>query len=106
MKRDHLENMVKGWFVGNFSPSLYQTKDVEVGIKSFEEGFEDKPHFHKIGTEITVVVSGEVMMCGQVFKAGEIVVIEPFEVASFKAMTDCSLVVVKLPGANNDKFII
>ena len=26
--------MIKGWFVGDFEPSVYKTNDFEVGIKN------------------------------------------------------------------------
>lgn len=97
--------MTKGWFVGNFIPSLYITNDVEVGIKSYKAGSYEKSHFHKIATEITVIVSGEVEMLGQHYSQGDMIVIEPEEVTDFLALTDVTTVVVKLPGANNDKYL-
>ena len=38
MKTAKLEDMVKGWFVGNFEPSLLKTNDVEVAVKSYKKG--------------------------------------------------------------------
>lgn len=105
MRKEHLKNMTKGWFVGNFIPSLYITNDVEVGIKSYKVGSYEKLHFHKIATEITVIVSGEVEMSGQHYKQGDMIVIEPEESTDFLALTDVTTVVVKLPGANNDKYL-
>lgn len=34
IKKFDLESMFKGWFIGNFEPSLFKTNDVEVGIKN------------------------------------------------------------------------
>ena len=36
MKVARLEDMVKGWFVGNFEPTLHKTNDVEVAY--FQKG--------------------------------------------------------------------
>ncbi|QBL12339.1 hypothetical protein [Campylobacter helveticus] len=33
-----LENMIRGWFVGNFEPSVLKSKDVEVGVKEYQKG--------------------------------------------------------------------
>ncbi len=32
MIRDDLKNMFRGWFVGNFEPSIYKTDQFEVGV--------------------------------------------------------------------------
>jgi len=98
--------MVKGWFVGNFEPTLISTNDVEVSVKHYMAGEYEAPHYHKIATEITVIVSGEVEMNGNRYAAGDIVVIEPNESTDFHVLTDTVTTVVKIPGASNDKYII
>lgn len=104
MRVEKLERMVKGWFVGNFKPSLYKTNDCEVAVKSYVKGDYEKKHFHKIATEITVVIKGRVKMFNQEFMEGDVIVVEPGEATDFEALEDCMNVVVKLPGANNDKY--
>jgi quercetin dioxygenase-like cupin family protein len=44
-------------------------------------------------------------MLDQTWQSGDIVVIEPGEVSSFTALTDATLVVVKVPGAKDDKYL-
>lgn len=106
MRIEKIENMTKGWFVGNFTPSLYKTKDVEIGLKFYKAGDYEQKHFHKIATELTVIVKGEVKMNGSVYKEGDIIILEPYEVTDFLALTDSITTVVKIPGANNDKYIV
>src|SRR5205085_6148550 len=77
MKTAKLEDMVRGWFVGDFNPTLIRTQDVEVGVKSYEAGAHEKWHYHKIATEVTVIISGEVEMNGKRYGKGDIIVIEP-----------------------------
>ena len=60
MKVAKLEDMFKGWFVGNFDPTLLRTNDVEVAVKSYNKGDYEAKHFHKIATELTVIISGRV----------------------------------------------
>jgi quercetin dioxygenase-like cupin family protein len=104
MKVKHLEDMTKGWFVGNFEPSLYKTNDCEVAVKSYKKGEAEKKHYHKIATEITVIVKGKVRMFDTIFSEGDIVVAEPGDATAFEALEDAVNVVVKLPGANDDKY--
>ena len=106
MKTAKLEDMVKGWFVGNFEPTLLKTNDVEVAVKSYKKGDYEEKHHHKIATEITVILNGRVKMNGVEYKAGDIVVMEPMEATDFECLKDGTQnVVVKYPGVNNDKYI-
>lgn len=105
MKVDQLSQMVKGWFVGGFSPAVVQTNDVEVAVKSYKAGESEAMHHHKVATEVTVIVSGRVRMCGREFGPGDIVTLQPNEPTEFEALTDAVNVVVKLPGAANDKYL-
>lgn len=104
MKTSKLSDMKKGWFVGNFEPTLYKTNDVEVAVKSYSAGKYEKKHYHKIATEITVVTKGTIRMNGKEYTVGDIIIIEPNEATDFYAITEAENIVVKLPGANNDKF--
>ena len=106
MKVANLESMKRGWFVGNFDPSLYKTNDCEVAVKSYQAGDYEEKHYHKVATEITVIVKGTVRMFDSEFVEGDIVVVEPGEATDFTAITDAMNVVVKMPGANDDKYIV
>lgn len=104
MKIFHLENMIKGWFVGNFKPTALLTNDVEVAVKKYKAGEYEPPHYHKIATEITVITDGEVRMNGVTYTSGDIILIEPNQTTDFLAVTDVTTTVVKYPGANDDKY--
>lgn len=106
MKTARLDAMTKGWFIGNFAPTLYATNDVEVAVKHYKAGDAEGAHFHKIATEFTVIISGRVEMNGVEYGEGDIIVMEPGDITDFKALEDAVNVVVKLPGANNDKYVV
>lgn len=107
MKVEKLNEMIKGWFIGNFEPTLVKTNDVEVAVKEYKEGDKEAKHFHKIATEITVITSGRVKMNGVEYIKGDIIVMEPGDATDFECLEDNTQnVVVKIPGANNDKYIV
>tara|TARA_B100000989_G_C19273058_1_gene357037 strand:- start:57 stop:389 length:333 start_codon:yes stop_codon:yes gene_type:complete len=99
-----LSDMKKGWFVGNFFPTIHNTNNVEVAIKKYNAGDKEGKHYHKLATEITVITKGEVEMNGNKYKEGSIIVIEPFTATDFHALSDVTTTVVKIPGANDDKY--
>ena len=106
MKIAKLSDMKKGWFVGDFEPTLFQTQDVEVAVKSYKAGEYEESHFHKIATEITVIVKGSVKMNNIVYEEGDIVILDPGDMTDFYAITDTINTVVKIPGAKNDKYSV
>jgi len=106
MKHDRLEGMIKGWFVGDFAPTAIRSEHCEVAIKHYAAGDHEGAHYHAVATELTAIVSGRVRMLGQEWGPGDILTIEPGEATDFTALTDAVTVVVKLPSAKDDKFIL
>ncbi len=104
MKKYKLKDMTRGWFVGGFTPSCLATPSAEVGVKEYKKGYYGGAHFHKIATEVTAIISGSAEMNGVKYGAGDIIVVEPGESADFRAESDVVTVVVKVPGAPDDKF--
>jgi uncharacterized cupin superfamily protein len=105
MQKSELKNMINGWFIGNFEPTLYKTNDVEVAVKEYKAGDTELRHFHKIATEFTAIIAGEVVMNGQKYVAGDIIKINPGESTDFIVIQDTKSVVVKIPGVSNDKYL-
>jgi hypothetical protein len=106
MKVEKLNTMTGGWFIGDFLPTLLPTQNVEVAVKKYFAGQYENKHFHKIAKEFTVIIIGVVEILGQKYNEGDIIVVEPYESIDFKALTDVTTLVVKIPGAKNDKYIL
>ena len=105
MRRDHLSNMVGGWFVGNFVPSVMHTSDFEVCVKYYQAGDCEPQHYQLSATEITCIVSGEARMGAELLGPGDIIVLDPFDAVPFEAITDVALVAIKTPSVANDKVL-
>lgn len=100
-----LDEMVKGWFVGKFSPTALCVDGFEVGVKRYKSGDYEASHFHKISTEVTVIIEGQARMNDIIYGPGSIIVLKPSEPTDFLAITDVITTVVKCPSAHNDKFL-
>ena len=98
--------MFKGWYIGDFEPSAYRTKEFEVAIMTHKEGEHWDAHYHKKSEEINYLINGKMTINGTLLKAPTIFVIERGEIADPTFITDCTLVVVKTPSAPGDKFIV
>lgn len=106
MKVNKLNDMFRGWVVGNFDPSLYKTDDVEVAVKTYKKGDYEPRHYHKIATEITVICKGRVLMNNELYQEGDIITIEPNEQTDFRALNDVITTVIKLPCTKGDKYLV
>ena len=77
----------------------------EVAVKTYRAGDREERHHHKVATELTLILSGEVRMNGTAYHAGDVVRIEPGESTDFEAVTDVTTVVVKVPSVADDKYL-
>lgn len=100
-----LNEFTKGWFIGNFKPTLFNTDDFEIAIKNYKSGDYEESHYHKISTEFTVIVEGTVLMNNIEYTKNDIITINPNESTDFKCLTDVTTVVVKIPCSKDDKYI-
>ena len=98
--------MKDGWFVGAFLPTAYWTDGAEVAYRSHKAGEPWPRHYQQVATEITLVCAGRLRLNGNIFSVGEIIIVEPGEAVTPKFLTDCTVVVVKVPSLPHDKVIV
>ena len=106
MKQFKIDSMKGGWFVGDFSPSIFKNKKVEVGIKYYQAGDKEPLHAHLKTWEITVIVKGRVIMAGKELNKGDIILLEPGDESSLEVLEDSALTIVKYPSIPSDKLIL
>lgn len=104
MKRRKLDEFHRGWFIGDFEPSLLRTKDFEIGILDHKKDEIWPSHIHYKADEYNVLIAGVMLINGKFVFPGEMFVIEKGEIATPVFVTDCKLVVVKVPSVIGDKF--
>ena len=103
MKKFNLKDMKGGWFVGAFTPTAYST-DFEVGIHTHSKGEHHQDHFHKLGTEINLVLDGSVSINGSVFNKDDIFILYPYELSCVEYLTDVRICVVRNISDTTDKY--
>ncbi|HEX8913960.1 MAG TPA: hypothetical protein VF796_16545, partial [Humisphaera sp.] len=99
-----LADMTRGWFVGDFAPTLLRTGLFEVACQHYRAGDHEARHTHRVATEITLIAVGRARMDGVEYAAGDIVVIPPGGATDFRAVEDTTTVVVKVPSVRGDKY--
>jgi hypothetical protein len=106
MKIHRIEEMVGGWFIGDFDPAAFKSKQFEVGYKFHPAGEKWDAHYHKEADEITFLLRGRMIIQGQELKSGDVFVINKYEVADPVFLEDCEVVVIKTPSVVGDKYTV
>lgn len=101
----NLTAMKNGWFVGDFEPTCFSTSQFEIAYKRYHAGYRDNRHFHKIATELTLIVGGTAKFNDRICNDGDIIEISPGEHTEFEAVTDVATIVVKVPCVTGDKYL-
>lgn len=101
---DRIDNFTRGWFVGDFEPSIHRTSAFEVGVLNHKKGEKWSAHFHKKAREINLLLEGKMLMHGFELTAGQVFILEPWEVADPIFLEDCKVLVIKTPSVKGDKY--
>lgn len=101
MKIKRIENMVGGWFVGNFEPTAFKTDKFEVSYKIHPKGQLWDIHYHTHVTEINLVIRGKMILQGVTLVEGDIFTLEPYEIADPEFLEDTEIICVKTPSIND-----
>lgn len=106
MKVLKIKDMKGGWFVGDFNPTAFKTKNFEVGYHFYKKNQKWPKHFHKLTTEINYVIRGKMKILDQILKEGDVFIINPYEVVDPEYLTDCELIVTRDGSFKDDKYIV
>ena len=103
MKRYKLSDAgARGWFIGNFEGAVFQTDKFEVCYQDNPRG-PTLTHYHKDLTEITLVISGRMVLNGEIFQAGDIHILEPGDISQLEYLEQTQVVTIKTPSIPGDK---
>lgn len=104
MKITRIEDYTRGWLIGDFTPSLLRTKDFEVGILRHKKDEVWPKHYHRLADEYNILISGKMTINSSEINEGDVFHIEKNEISEPKFLTDCIVLVIKVPSAIGDKY--
>lgn len=106
MDVSNIKEFKGGWFIGNFEPTLFKTKDFEIAHHKHPAGYLGQLHTHKIATEVTYIVKGYLTASGIPLSAGDMFTYYPNEIANVQFHENTDLIVIKWPSVPDDKYDI
>ena len=106
MKKHKLSDSgARGWFIGDFPEAVVRTRDFEVNYQLNPKGHTPS-HLHKIITEVTLIISGRMLVNGQLFEPGDIFILEPGDIGQVEYLEDTGTVAIKFPSIPDDKYYV
>jgi hypothetical protein len=106
MEVSHISDFKKGWFVGDFEPSIFRNPFFELAHQKHEAGYKTPKHFHKVTTELTYIVKGKMRVGDQILSDGCMFVYEKGEMADSEVIEDVDIVVLRYPSIPTDKYFV
>ena len=106
MRTYNINDMKGGWFIGDFSPSVFKNPFFEVAHHAHQAGYITPRHTHKLAQELTYIVRGRLKVSGKELKEGDMFLYEPNDIADVEVIEDVDLVVVKWPSIPSDKYLV
>jgi len=104
MKLYNFKKMKKGWFIGNFHPTAFKTKDFEVSYKIHKKNEKWPVHYHKKSLEINLIIKGKMKIRNKILKKNDIFILNKKESADPKFIVETHIICVKVPASLDDKY--
>lgn len=104
MKTYNLSEFHRGWFIGNFDPSILKTDQFELAVLQHNKGEVWPKHYHAVATEYNVLIKGQMTIANQLITPGTIFVLEPNQIADPVFHEDCTVICFKIPSVPGDKY--
>ena len=104
VKNGNLSDMTRGWLIGDFEPSIYRTKDFEIGYLFHPKGQVWAPHVHMEADELNVLIRGQMKINNELIKEKEIFIVKKGMLTSSVFLEDCEILCIKVPSNVKDKY--
>jgi len=101
--KETLDNMKRGWLVGNFEPSILRTEQFEVAYMRHKKGEYWPPHLHKEISEYNVLIRGKMKMNNEIINEGDVFIIPKTMLTHAVFLEDCEVLCIKVPSVPTDK---
>ena len=99
-----LSDMTRGWFIGDFEPSILKRKDIEIAVMDHKKGELSLSHVHRVATEYNVLLSGKLLINNIIIEPNTIFVIPNNLLTRAVFLEDCRVLCIKTPSLPTDKY--
>jgi dTDP-glucose pyrophosphorylase/mannose-6-phosphate isomerase-like protein (cupin superfamily) len=102
----NLCDFTRGWFIGDFLPSILRTQEYEVALLTHPKNEKWDYHYHKEAEEINFLVEGEMTVNNRMIREGEVFRIPRNQLTCPHFLKDCKVLCIKVPSVVGDKYSV
>lgn len=99
-------DFIRGWFIGNFTPSILKTSLFEAGLLEHKKGEKWPYHYHKVADEYNILIEGAMLLNERRIESGQSFTISHCEIACPIFLEDCLVLCIKIPSCPQDKYVV
>ena len=92
--------------VDEFKPSFFKSSLYEIEILKYKLGEKHIFYYHKISSEINLLLKGKMKINGCNIYTTQIFIYEPKQIICREFLEDCEILCIKIPSINDDNYII
>lgn len=100
----NIKDFKNGWIVGDFQPSLFISKHLDIGVLYLKKGQVGDGHFHKKHIEYNIIINGKAKINDKILNNGDIFIYDKLQKSNVEYLEDTILLVIKNPSTKNDKY--
>lgn len=97
---------IRGWFVGNFMPSIHKITQFEVGALTHVKNDRWDYHYHKKADEINILLEGSMLLNNHQINQHDVFIIPRGQVACPIFVETCRVMCIKIPSVIGDKYCV
>lgn len=101
-----LKTFTRGWFLGDFFPSIFRTPKIEMGLLRHSKGEIWPYHYHRKATEYNILVKGSMNVNSIRIQEMDVFVFPPNMISCPQFLDDCLVFCIKIPSCPSDKYIL
>lgn len=101
-----LDKMFRGWFIGDFEPSVFKTSAFEIGYLYHKKDEYWPAHYHEKIDEYNLLIKGKMLVNDKIINENEIFIIPKGIVSNPKFLEDSYIICIKTPSIPGDKILV
>ena len=103
-KKWFLNEFVRGWFIGNFEPSIVKTEKYEVALLTHNKDEKWDFHYHQLADETNFLLEGRMLINERLVEKGSLFIIQKNQLTCPIFLENCKILCIKVPSVPSDKY--
>jgi dTDP-glucose pyrophosphorylase len=102
----NIHDFTRGWFIGDFLPSIIKTKNYEIALLTHLKDEQWDYHYHEKSDEINFLINGKMRINDRIITERQVFYIPKKQIACPQFLENCKILCIKFPSVIGDKYCL